>query len=118
MLISFLCLMAYLLGSMPFGLWVTQSRGIDLRSTGSGNIGATNVYRQAGWKLALIVFLLDGAKGTLPTLFAIHYLPAPWMHILVGLCAILGHSYPVFAQFKGGKGAATGLGLLLALSPI
>jgi len=110
--------LGYVLGSIPFGLIVGKFAKVDLRKSGSGNIGATNMFRQGGWKLGLTVLLLDGLKAAIPTYLATQYLSLPWQHILVGLMAIIGHTYPLFAKFKGGRGAAPGLGVLLALSPL
>jgi glycerol-3-phosphate acyltransferase PlsY len=117
----FICLffiITYFLGSIPFALVVSKLKNIDLRKIGSGNIGATNVYRAMGFKWALLVFLLDGFKGFLPTFLAIQLFPStPSLHILIGITTVVAHSLTIFAKFKGGKGAATGLGVLLALSP-
>ena len=109
-------ILAFFLGSMPFSLIVSKLKGIDLRQIGSGNLGATNVYRAMGWKYALIVFLLDAIKGYIPTYLALDHVD-PLLHIGIGFLAILGHSLSPFARFKGGKGAATGLGVLMAISP-
>ena len=109
--------LAYIIGGIPFGLIISKFKNIDIRKKGSGNIGATNVYRIIGWKYGVVVFLLDGVKGYLPVLLSLNYTDAPLVHVLVGLIAIIGHSLTPFAQFKGGKGAATGVGMLFALSP-
>ena len=109
--------LGYLLGSIPFGLVVASRAGIDIRNTGSGNPGATNMFRQGGPKLGATVLVLDALKAYIPTAIAIAILPEAWQHICVGLTGVIGHSYPIFAKFKGGKGAAPGLGILLALSP-
>jgi len=109
----------YVVAAIPFALIVSRSQGVDLRKIGSGNIGATNVYRSMGFKWAVIVFLLDAIKGFIPTIVIINvYNHMPILHVLIAAMAIFAHSYTVFANFKGGKGAATGLGVLLALSPI
>jgi glycerol-3-phosphate acyltransferase PlsY len=114
-----LAIATYFLGSVPFGLVVARIKGIDLRKVGSGNIGATNVFRALGIKWAILVFFLDGLKGFLPVLLTIVLFPEKsFLHILIGAIAIVGHSLSLFVKFKGGKGAATGLGVLLALSPI
>ncbi len=107
---------SYVLGALPFSLIVSRIKGIDLRKVGSGNLGATNVYRAMGFKYALVVFLLDAIKGYIPTHIALN-LTDPSMHILVGFMAIVGHSLSPFVKFKGGKGAATGIGVLMAISP-
>ncbi len=108
---------AYALGSIPFALLVGKGKGIDLRKVGSGNLGATNVYRVLGFRYAILVFGLDAMKGFIPTQLALNYFDQPWMHIAIGCMAVLGHSLSIFAGFKGGKGAATGLGVLMAISP-
>lgn len=113
-----LLIAAYFIGAIPFGLIISRARGINIRNFGSGNIGATNVFRVMGWKYGLPVFLLDAVKGYIPTMAALHLFPdRPAVHVLAGIVAIIGHSLTIFAGFKGGKGAATGLGVLLALSP-
>lgn len=109
-------ILAFFLGSIPFSLIVSKLKGVDLRNIGSGNLGATNVYRAMGWKYAFVVFLLDAIKGYIPTHLALNH-NDPLLHILIGFMAILGHSLTPFARFKGGKGAATGLGVLMAISP-
>lgn len=117
--IAVLILVTYFLGAIPFALVVSRFRGVDLRKVGSGNIGATNVYRAMGLRWAILVFLLDAFKGFLPTLIAILAFPHFFiLHVFICFLAIFAHSYTPFAGFKGGKGAATGLGVLLALSPI
>ena len=114
----------YLLGSIPFGLLIAKAHGIDLRGIGSGNIGATNVARALGKKWAYICFGLDCLKGLLPMLIAKAFLvdspPAVselWLWLAVGCAAILGHVFPVYIKFKGGKGVATSLGVILGLYP-
>lgn len=109
----------YLSGSIPFGVLVTRSiRGVDVRTQGSGNIGATNVARVAGKKLGVLVLLLDALKGTLPVLAALLVLPGqPRVHVLVAIAAFLGHVFPVWLKFKGGKGVATALGVFVVLMP-
>ncbi|HPP55464.1 MAG TPA: glycerol-3-phosphate 1-O-acyltransferase PlsY [Anaerohalosphaeraceae bacterium] len=116
---------AYLLGSIPFGLLIARLHGIDLRRVGSGNIGATNVVRALGRKWGIICFLLDVSKGLLPMLIPpLTGLTGPspsdrellgWL--AVGTAAILGHIFPVYLGFKGGKGVATSLGVVLGLWP-
>jgi glycerol-3-phosphate acyltransferase PlsY len=116
----------YLCGALPWGLWLSRGlRGVDVRTLGSGNLGATNVYRTLGPGLGIATLVLDIAKGALPTAL----LPdsslargfwggAEWCRLAVGLAAILGHVFSVFAGFRGGKGVATTVGVLLALSPV
>lgn len=115
-----LALAGYLLGSIPFGLVVGKRlAGLDVRAVGSGNIGATNVARAAGWRLGGLVLALDAVKGLLPTLAARLALPAaPWAAVVAGAAAILGHVFPVYLGFKGGKGVATTLGVFLVLAPL
>jgi glycerol-3-phosphate acyltransferase PlsY len=111
-------LAAYMLGSIPFGLILTRIAGLgDIRSIGSGNIGATNVLRTGKRALALCTLLLDALKGTVAVLLA-KYIDAevPAVAALAGVLALLGHMYPVWLRFKGGKGVATALGIWLGLS--
>ena len=110
-------LCAYLLGSVPFGLIITRMSGLgDLRAIGSGNIGATNVLRTGNKKAALATLLLDGAKGAVAVLLTRLVVGAEDAAQLAALAAFLGHLYPVWLGFKGGKGVATFLGILLALA--
>lgn len=109
---------AYLLGAVPFGLLVARAfGGPDPRAGGSGNIGATNVARQVGKAAGVLTLLLDIAKGFAPTLLAAHLL-SPWWAAAVGLAAFLGHCWPLYLGFQGGKGVATALGVFLAFSPL
>ncbi|MEA2781485.1 MAG: acyl phosphate:glycerol-3-phosphate acyltransferase [Rhodospirillaceae bacterium] len=104
----------YLLGSIPFGLLLTRIAGLgDIRKIGSGNIGATNVLRTGRKGLAAATLLLDGGKGAAAVLIARHW--GPDMAILAGAGALIGHLFPLWLRFRGGKGVATGLGVLLAL---
>jgi len=106
----------YLLGSIPFGLLLTRISGLgDIRSIGSGNIGATNVLRTGNKPLAAATLLLDGFKGTAACLLAARF--GPETAIVAGFGAFLGHLFPIWLRFKGGKGVATYAGVLLALSP-
>lgn len=118
MIIAGLLVAGYLFGSIPFGLIIAKIYQINLRDIGSGNPGATNMFRAAGWVPGSVVLILDALKAFIPTYMAMTLLPQASIHILVGLTTIIGHSFPIFAKFKGGKGAASGLGILLALSPI
>ena len=112
-LLPALLILSYLLGSIPFGLVLTKAAGLgDIRSIGSGNIGATNVLRTGNKKLAAATLFLDGFKGALAVLIARHFIPQYWP--LAALAVFLGHLFPVWLHFKGGKGVATGLGVLLA----
>jgi glycerol-3-phosphate acyltransferase PlsY len=111
---------AYLLGSIPFGLILAKIFGSgDVRNEGSGNIGATNVARVAGPLAGILTLLLDGAKGAAAVLLAERYSngSAMWM-IIAGLAALIGHCFPIWLKFKGGKGVATAAGVYLALSPL
>jgi glycerol-3-phosphate acyltransferase PlsY len=137
-------LIAFLLGSIPFGLFIARMKGIDIRQHGSGNIGATNVLRVIGKKHGITCLLLDALKGFIPVVialnlvqiegrrvgipipgldaFALHLpaaeqLTAQLVHVLTGLFAILGHNYSPWVGFKGGKGIATSAGVLLGLFP-
>jgi glycerol-3-phosphate acyltransferase PlsY len=109
----------YLLGSIPFGLLVARAvRGVDVRAAGSGNIGATNVARVAGVGPGLFVLFLDAAKGAVAVLLARALLPGGVpVQALTGLSAVVGHVAPVWLGFRGGKGVATALGVLLVLVP-
>jgi len=106
----------YLLGALPFGLILTRLAGMgDIRAIGSGNIGATNVLRTGNKKIAAATLLLDGTKGAVAVLIAQIY--GPDTAIVAAAGALLGHLFPVWLKFRGGKGVATALGILLALSP-
>jgi len=117
--IALLAAGAWLLGSVPFALLLVRWRlGIDLRTIGSGNIGANNVLRTGRKDLAAATLLLDGAKGALPVAAARALAPDfPWGVETVGAAAFLGHLYPAWLRFRGGKGVATGGGVLLAYEP-
>jgi len=124
MTLSFIILIvaSYLLGSVPFGVLIAKAHGKDLRSIGSGNIGATNVSRALGKKWAYICFILDCLKGLVPMLAA-KPLATPLtvttlsLWLTVGCAAILGHIFPVYLKFKGGKGMSTCMGIILGLYP-
>lgn len=110
---------AYLLGAVPTSYLVMRmARGVDLRTVGSGNLGATNLYRQLGWRFAVPVGLFDMAKGALPVIAGLR-LPGGGMAVALGLgaAAVIGHVYSLFVGFKGGKGVATGAGVVLGLAP-
>ena len=116
MLMALTVLLAYLLGSIPFGLVLARAMGLgDLRAIGSGNIGATNVLRTGSKKAALATLILDGAKGGVAVLVAGAAL-GPDAAQVAGLAAFLGHLYPVWLRFHGGKGVATFIGVTLALA--
>jgi glycerol-3-phosphate acyltransferase PlsY len=115
--------LAYTSGSIPFAHLAGKAKSVDLRKQGSGNLGATNVFRVLGWKIGIAVFLADAAKGAIPVLLLPPRIESPhdpvmWA-ILVGLAAIMGHVRPLFLKFgKGGKGVATAAGVFFALAPI
>jgi len=109
---------AYLLGSVPTGLLLGKFYGIDVRQEGSGNIGATNLYRTMGRKVGIITLLGDCLKGLLPVLLVWKLGMGEPMQAWVGLAAFFGHVFSVFLLFKGGKGVATALGVYLALAPL
>lgn len=113
---------AYLLGSVPFGLLIAKAHGKDLRTIGSGNIGATNVSRALGRKWAYVCFALDVLKGLIPMLITM-LIAKPdsvitlWLWLAVGCAAILGHIFPIYLKFKGGKGVSTSFGVALGVWP-
>jgi len=117
--------LGYLCGSLPWGLWLGRlAKGVDVRTLGSRNLGATNVYRSLGAAVGVPVLLLDVAKGALPTwlvprlaLTADFPGGSEWCRLAVALAAVMGHVFTVFARFRGGKGVATTAGVLLAISP-
>ncbi len=116
---SLLLIFAYLLGSVPTGVILAKAfGGVDPRTQGSGNIGATNVLRTAGKKLGVLTLLGDTIKGFLPVILARSCMDAQIWVGAVALAAFIGHLYPIFLRFKGGKGIATGLGAFLALAPL
>ncbi len=134
-------LIAFLLGSIPFGLIIAKAKGVNIREHGSGNIGATNVLRVLGKKYGISCLLLDSLKGFVPTVIAISLIQFDGManpmaitalaslaqefpmanaqifQVIAGLCAILGHNYSPWVGFKGGKGIATSAGVLIAMMP-
>jgi glycerol-3-phosphate acyltransferase PlsY len=140
LLIVAIVVFAYLLGSIPFGLIVAKSQGVDLRAHGSGNIGATNVWRVMGKKWGLITFFADAAKGTIAVSLAFRLARGWTLHemlphgherillldaehvgyagIAAAIACILGHNFPIWLKFKGGKGVATSLGVLFGMMPL
>jgi glycerol-3-phosphate acyltransferase PlsY len=117
--------LGYLAGSIPWGLWLGRAfRGVDIRTLGSGNLGATNVYRSLGPALGIVTLLLDIAKGALPV-WLVPSLPIAaafpggpeWCRLTVAFAAVAGHVWTFLAGFRGGKGVATTVGVLLALAP-
>jgi acyl phosphate:glycerol-3-phosphate acyltransferase len=113
-----LTVLAYFLGSIPTGLLLAKAAGVDIRATGSGNIGATNVYRTLGRSVGVMTLVGDCLKGLLPVLLAKYLHMADVWIAVIGLAAFLGHVYTVFLGFKGGKGVATALGVFLGISPL
>ncbi len=137
LLVAFIVVLAYLLGSIPFGLIVAKSQAVDLRAHGSGNIGATNVWRVMGKKWGLITFFADAIKGVIavklgmwiagqwpihvPLLHGherIEFLDPGFAGIGASIACILGHNFPVWLKFKGGKGVATSLGVIFGMMPV
>jgi acyl phosphate:glycerol-3-phosphate acyltransferase len=121
-----LAFVAYLIGSIPTGYLVTKAKGIDIRSVGSGNIGATNVLRTLGKPAGIFVLVVDGLKGYaactlvsdfMITAFAVKTADEEYLRIVAGLAVVLGHNYTCWLKFKGGKGIATSAGVLAALVP-
>jgi acyl phosphate:glycerol-3-phosphate acyltransferase len=108
---------AYLLGSIPFGFLIVKVRGSDIRETGSGNIGAANVARNAGAFAGILTLLLDAAKGYLAVWIAVRWTHGDTRWVMsAALFAVIGHMFPIWLRFKGGKGVATGLGVFLPIS--
>jgi len=122
MLTALLLVGGYLCGSLPTGEWFAHQAGVDVRRAGSGNVGATNVARTAGASAGVLTLFADVAKGLVPTLFAALLAPVTagdhWRVAAVGLSAFLGHVYPIFSRFSGGKGVATAFGAFLILAPL
>lgn len=113
-----LMIVAYILGSIPNALWIGKVfKGIDVREHGSKNTGSTNAARVLGAKLGILTLILDISKGAIPTLIATMLLDSSISVILVGICAILGHSFSIFMKFKGGKAVATTVGVFIVLVP-
>ncbi|QDU66315.1 glycerol-3-phosphate 1-O-acyltransferase PlsY [Engelhardtia mirabilis] len=116
-------LVSYLLGSVPFGFTLAKLlRGVDIRTIGSGNIGATNAMRVLGKPLGIVAFLLDFAKGAVPAAVIAPLAVPPDQvgvaAVLCGLAAVLGHVFPIYLRFKGGKAVATGCGVVVAIDPV
>lgn len=111
-------LLAYLIGSVPFAFLLTRGRGIDLRHIGSGNVGAANVLRTTGVPSAVMVMLLDSLKGSVAVLAAQAMTTGVAAPVAAGIASILGHIYPVWLRFHGGKGVATAAGVFGVLAPI
>lgn len=132
LLLAIIILLSYLVGSIPNSIIISKAvKGIDIRKHGSGNAGGTNVMRVLGWKHGLLVILLDALKGAIAVVVIarLHYGPLPFtnispfddftlVQIIAGMAAVVGHIWTVFAGFKGGKGIATALGMMLMLVTI
>lgn len=122
--IAVAALLSYLIGAIPFGYLVARARGIDIRTVGSGNIGATNVFRCVGKSWGILTFIFDFLKGYLPAAAPLllrqggNDIPAVYLQLLFGCLAVAGHNWPVYLGFRGGKGMATGAGALLGFAPI
>ncbi len=114
-------IVSYLIGSIPFGYLAGKIvKGIDIRTTGSGNVGATNVFRSVGKTAGVVVLLADALKGVLAVMIATKIIPQPYtetLRIVSGVTAICGHNWTIFLKFKGGKGVATSTGVMLTLAP-
>jgi acyl phosphate:glycerol-3-phosphate acyltransferase len=108
---------AYLCGSLPTGLWFGRWAGIDVRRSGSGNVGATNVARTAGLWPGILTLLSDIAKGFFPVVLARALVTDQWLIAAIGLAAFFGHTFSVLLRFGGGKGVATGFGIFLGMAP-
>ncbi len=110
-------LFGYICGSFPFSIWITRLfKGVDVRDSGSGHATTTNTIRQAGFGPGALVLILDIAKGFVPTWLALHYAPSHWVAPITIAFVVIGHCWPVFAQFRGGMGLACAGGGLLAAS--
>lgn len=116
--IVLMVLLGYLIGSVPTGYLLGSLSGVDVRAAGSGNVGATNVARVVGKSQGVLTLIGDAAKGYIPVFFAIQFQLGPAPSSLIAAAAFLGHLYPVFLKFQGGKGVATALGVLLGLAPL
>ena len=117
-LVPVLIVAAYLIGSVPTGYLLGKLCGVDVRTIGSGNVGATNVARAVGKSQGIIILIADAAKGYLPVFVALQLGQGSLTVALTAIAAFLGHLYPLFLNFQGGKGVATGFGALLALAPM
>lgn len=113
----FFPLLGYLSGSLPFSVWVTRlAKGVDVRNAGSGHATTTNTIRQAGFGWGALVAILDLAKGFIPTLLAVNYSNETWVIVLTAALGVVGHCWPVFAQFRGGMGLAPFAGALFVVN--
>ena len=119
LLLALVIAAAYLLGSIPCGLLIARLKGVDLQKVGSGNIGATNVYRCVGKGWGVAAFVLDAVKGFVPAFVFPRLMETapPWLGLACGIAAVAGHNWPVWLKFKGGKGVSTSAGMLLGIAP-
>ncbi len=115
---AIIILIAYIIGSIPFGIIISRAKGVDLRKVGSGNIGATNVLRAVGKKEAILTLLGDILKGTVGVLLAKGLSQSEMVVVLSAIAAVLGHDFSIFLRFKGGKGVATSIGVLIGYAPV
>jgi glycerol-3-phosphate acyltransferase PlsY len=113
----FTVIAAYLMGSIPFAQLLSRRRGIDLRRVGSGNVGASNVLRTVGVRVAVLAMMLDAVKGTVAVLVAERMGSGVTLPVAAGLASVIGHVYPVWLRFRGGKGVATAAGVFAVLNP-
>jgi glycerol-3-phosphate acyltransferase PlsY len=111
-------IVGYLIGSVPYAQLLARRRGIDLRRVGSGSVGASNVLRTSGVRPAVVAMCLDAVKGALAVLVAQRLSAAPPLQMAAGVAAVVGHVYPVWLRFKGGKGVATAAGVFAVMSPL
>jgi len=111
----FLIIFGYLFGSIPFSYLIPKAKGIDIRKVGSGNVGGTNVIRAMGLKFGLLASILDLSKAIIPVYLATRFLLFDWQIALVAITPVLGHIFPVWLGFKGGKGVSSTIGVLLVL---
>jgi len=111
----FLIIFGYLFGSIPFSYLIPKAKGIDIRKVGSGNVGGTNVIRAMGLKFGLLATILDLLKAVIPVYLATRFLLFDWQIALVAITPVLGHIFPVWLGFKGGKGVGSTIGVLLVL---
>ena len=114
----FIIIFAYLIGAIPSGYIIGKCHGVDIRTVGSCNTGATNVTRCISKKAGILCFFCDFLKGALPVLIAAHFSPLAWLKIAAFAAAVAGHMFPVYLKFKGGKGVATAAGGAFAIAPL
>ena len=119
MIVVGLCLLGYLSGSVPYSILITRRiKGVDVRDAGSGHATTTNTIRQAGWAAGALVLFLDMAKGAIPTMIAVRNSPFDWVVPVVAALAVVGHCWPIFANFRGGMGLATAGASILVIDVV